>query len=381
MAHQRALDWKYLNWRASSLRPTDQVQEALDRLEEGWRRLERDRTGPERTLGGEQMSRIPDFGVVNGAEITVLVDNRADLIVKSTDTAKRFTKEPLLAEHGFAALVDLKDNGIRILWDAGISRTALTENAKLMELDLTTVDKIALSHGHGDHFGAMTAMIEQIAQAPRPQTWAKDASMEEIRAFVAGKTVPLITHPAAFRERWGIDKAGKKHGPNLAPRAEWEAAGAEIILSEGPYQLGPGCWTTGAVPRHSFEEAGTPSSMAYREGDTFARDYLDDDQSIVINVKDKGLVILTGCAHAGVVNTVNYAREISGEEKIWAILGGFHLAAAKEEDIQRTIDEVAALAPAMIAPSHCTGFKAISQFSEQMPDQFVLGVVGTRYLF
>jgi 7,8-dihydropterin-6-yl-methyl-4-(beta-D-ribofuranosyl)aminobenzene 5'-phosphate synthase len=135
------------------------------------------------------------------------------------------------------------------------------------------------------------------------------------------------------------------------------------------------------VPRRSFEKAGTPKSLAHRQGKEFKRDFLQDDQSIVINVKDKGLVVLTGCAHAGVVNTVNYAREISGVDRVWAILGGFHLGRAKEEEIERTIDAITALNPMVISPSHCTGFPAIARFASRMPEAFVLGVVGTKFLF
>ena len=327
------------------------------------------------------MSRIENFGGTQDVEITVLVENTADLLTKSTDTVKRYTEEPLLAEHGFAALIDLGDAGVRILWDAGVTQIALVENAKRMGMDLQAIDKIALSHGHMDHYAAMTDVIREIAQIPGPRKWDKDATSQDVDDWLKGHRVPLIAHPAAFRERWWIGKDGRKHGPRIVPREEWQAVGAEIILSEGPHELGPGCWTTGAVPRQSFEKAGTPPAMAYRQGDEFIRDYVDDDQSIIINVKHKGLVVLAGCAHAGIVNTVNYAREISGVDSVWAIMGGFHLAPARDEEIQRTIDEIKKLEPAMVVPSHCTGFKAITQFAQQMPDQFVLGVVGTKYLF
>jgi 7,8-dihydropterin-6-yl-methyl-4-(beta-D-ribofuranosyl)aminobenzene 5'-phosphate synthase len=327
------------------------------------------------------MNRIENL-TAQDVEITVLVDNRADLMVKSTDTVKRFTEEPLLAEHGFAVLIDLKGAGQRILWDGGITRIALLENARRMKIDLTTIDKIALSHGHQDHFAALTDVIKEIARRPAPREWDKDVTLEEIRNWVEGhRRVPLIAHPAAFRERWGIEKDGKKHGPHVVPRDEWEAAGADIILSEGPYELSAGCWTTGTVPRQSFEKAGTPPHMAYREGEAFVRDCLEDDQSIVINIQGKGLVVLTGCAHSGIVNTVNYAREISGVDRVWAIIGGFHLGPAKDEEIQRTIDEIKRMKPAMVIPSHCTGFEATRQFANQMPDEFVLGTVGTKYLF
>jgi 7,8-dihydropterin-6-yl-methyl-4-(beta-D-ribofuranosyl)aminobenzene 5'-phosphate synthase len=223
-------------------------------------------------------------------------------------------------------------------------------------------------------------VIRRVAGKPEPREWAEDASVEEIRTWVEGHKVPLIAHPAAFRERWGIGQDGKKHGPHNVPREEWEAAGAEIVLSEGPYRLAPGCWTTGAIPRRSFERSGIPSSLAYREGGEFIRDFLEDDQAVVIHVQDKGLVVLTGCAHSGVINTVRYAREISGVDRVFAVLGGFHLARAKDDEIERTIDEFVRMTPEMVVPAHCTGFKAMARFAERMPDQFVQGVVGTRYL-
>lgn len=328
------------------------------------------------------MSKMTNLGKTQNVAVTVLVDNRADLIVKSTDTVIRYTRKPLLAEHGFAALIDLKDAGRKILWDAGVTRIALLENMRRLEIDPTTIDIIALSHGHHDHFAAMTDVLQAAGGRPEPKKWDKDVAPEEIRDWVRGHQVPLIAHPAAFRERWGIRRDGSRFGPIFPPpRAEWEAAGAQVILSEGPFKLGPGCASTGAVPRQSFEKAGTPPSLAYRDGDEIARDYVDDDQAVVINVRDKGLVIVAGCAHSGIVNTVNHAREISGVSEVWAIMGGFHLAPAKDEEIQRTIDEIKEFEPEMIAPSHCTGFPAISQFANQMPGEFVLGVVGTTYLF
>jgi 7,8-dihydropterin-6-yl-methyl-4-(beta-D-ribofuranosyl)aminobenzene 5'-phosphate synthase len=327
------------------------------------------------------VARIEHFGETQDVEITILVDNRADLLVKSSEAVKRYTKGALLAEHGFAALVELKDAGLRILWDAGMTKIALVENARCLEIDLSAVDSIALSHGHGDHYAAMTEVIRAVVQSSSAPKWGKDVTAEQVDAWLLGRRVPLVAHPAVFRERWWVDKKGKKHGPHLVPRDEWEAAGAEVVLSAGPYKLGPGCWITGAVPRDSFELAGVRPSLRFRDGDLFLWDHLEDDQSMVINVKDRGLVVLTGCAHSGVVNTVNYAQRISGVDRVWAILGGFHLARAKDEDIERTIDEIEAKHPAMVVPSHCTGFQAAQRFSNRMPDQFVLGTVGTRYVF
>jgi 7,8-dihydropterin-6-yl-methyl-4-(beta-D-ribofuranosyl)aminobenzene 5'-phosphate synthase len=328
------------------------------------------------------LSGIEGFGRTRNVAVTVLVDNRADLIVKSTETVRRFTEEPLLAEHGFAALIDLQEIGVRVLWDAGMTPTALLANARRMEIDLSTIDAIALSHGHGDHTAAMTDAIRAIGVFPEGREWEAGATMDEIMAWTRARRVPLVAHPAAFRERWAIREDGTRYGPVQPPsRAEWEAAGAEVILSAGPYRLAPGCWTTGAVPRRSFEGMGTSSTRAYREGDTFLPDGLEDDQSIVLNIAGKGLVVLSGCAHAGIVNTVRYAQEIVGVDVVWAILGGFHLVPAEDDEIQRTIDAIVEMEPHMIVPSHCTGFRAMVEIARRMPEQFVLGAVGTTYLF
>jgi len=328
------------------------------------------------------VSKIDGFGEAERVAITILVDNRADLIVDSSETVKYFTDKPLLAEHGFSALVDLQAANKRILWDAGITRIALPENMKRMEIDPATIDAIAISHGHRDHTAAVGDVLAAMDLAARGKEWPPGASIEEMAAYAQGHRVPLIAHPAAFRERWAIGEDGKKYGPHHgAPRAAWEAAGAEIITSQGPYELGPGCWTTGYVPRRSFEESGRSKRAYYRAGEELQRDDLEEDQAIVLNVKGKGLVVLSGCAHSGIVNTVWHAQQISGVDRVWAILGGFHLARAKPDEVQRTIDEIKKLTPHMIAPSHCTGFQAIAQFAAQMPEAFVPGVVGATYLF
>jgi len=328
------------------------------------------------------MQKIDHLGQTQDVAITVLVDNRADLLVKSTDAVKYFTEEPLLAEHGFAALVDLRAVGVKILWDAGMTQIALLENMKRMKIDPATIDKIALSHGHSDHTASVTEVIRAMDLMPKPRRWKQGATPDEMRRYVEGHRVPVVAHPAAFRERWHMPKRGKWYGPMLPPpRAEWEALGADVVLSKRPHELGPGCWTTGNVPRLSFETSGIPKTMTYRKGKAFTPDFVEEDQAIVINVKNKGLVILSGCAHSGIVNTVNHARKISGVDKVWAILGGFHLARANDDELSRTVDAIQACQPKLIIPSHCTGFRAMCHFAAQMPEEFLPGVVGATYLF
>ena len=328
------------------------------------------------------MSAIENFGETQNIAITILVDNRSDLLAESTETVKRFTDAPVLAEHGFAALVHLKSSDAKILWDAGVTRVALPENLRRMKIDPATFDLIALSHGHGDHTAAISDVLQMMNLKPPSRKWEATATADEMVRWAEGRRVLLIAHPAAFRERWNFANDGTRYGPvQPPPRGEWESLGAQVILSAQPYQFAPGVWLTGAISRRSFETAGISATRKHREGNVFLPDQIEDDQAIVISIKDKGLIVLSGCAHSGIVNTVNYARAISGVGKVWAIIGGFHLGRAKDEEIQRTIAEIKDLQPKLIAPTHCTGFAAMAQFAAQMPDAFSQSLVGTTYLF
>jgi len=328
------------------------------------------------------MNKNNNTGCVEQVSLTVLVDNKADMIVDSSDAIQYFTDKPLLAEHGFSALIQPGDSGETILWDTGGSEVALIENMRRMELDFGAITKIALSHGHWDHYAAMTAVLNEMKLSPKSKEWIEGVNEAELAIWLEKDQIPIIAHPAAFRERWRKKDDGTLVGPFLPPpEGRWKAAGAMIIHSEGPYELAPGCWTTGTVPRLSFEESGRPKDRFYREGADFVPDDLDEDQAIVINLKDKGLILLSGCAHAGIVNTIEYARRFTGVERVYAVIGGFHLARSKEDEIDQTITYIKDLRLTYVIPSHCTGFRAISQFAREMPDAFIEGVVGARYIF
>lgn len=310
-----------------------------------------------------------------------MVDNKADLIVKSSDQVKYFTDEPLLAEHGFSVLIQLEDSERKILWDAGVSRVALMENLRRMKIDRALIKKFALSHGHWDHYKALTDLLAEMDLLPQDKEWDASVKPEEIKEWIEGSRLPIIAHPAAFRERWWVKDDGNLVGPfRPPPEQEWLAMGAKIVLSEEPYRLAPGCWTTGYIPRKSFEQTGRPKKLRYRDGSDFLPDDLEEDQAIVINIEGKGLVILSGCAHSGIVNTITYARELFGIDAIYAVVGGFHLARASDDEIKRTIDYIRRIEPSLVVPSHCTGLRATSRFAQEMPDEFIEGVVGTTYL-
>lgn len=328
------------------------------------------------------MTNPSHITAVKHASITVLVDNKADLIVESTGQVKYFTDQPLLAEHGYSVLIQLEDSENKILWDAGVSRVALLENLRRMKQDVSAIKTIALSHGHSDHFTAMTDLLTALDLAPKSKAWPAPLQAGDVEDWLEASRVPIVVHPAAFRERWWQKQDGDLVGPFLPPpEDEWRAAGARIVRSEAPAQLAPGCWTTGYIPRTSFEHTGRPKEMRYRSGPDFLPDDVEDDQAIVINLAGKGLIILSGCAHSGIVNTITHARQTFNEDRVYAVIGGFHLARATGDEIERTIAYMQSVKPHILVPSHCTGFKAISRFAAAMPEPFTEGVVGATYLF
>jgi 7,8-dihydropterin-6-yl-methyl-4-(beta-D-ribofuranosyl)aminobenzene 5'-phosphate synthase len=287
----------------------------------------------------------------------------------------------LLAEHGFAVLVQLEDSARKILLDAGVSRMALVENFHRMKLDVASIKTIVLSHGHFDHYAGITDLLVKLDLLPQDKEWETSIEAKDIEKWIESFRLPIVAHPAAFRERWWVKDEGNLVSPFLPPpKQHWQALGAKIVLSEEPYRLASGCWTTGYIPRKSFEKTGRTKKLRYRSGSDFFPDDLEEDQAIVINIEGKGLIILSGCAHSGIVNTIVHAKEFFQIDAIYAIIGGFHLALAKDDEIERTIDYIRSVKPSFIVPSHCTGFRAINRFAQEMPEEFNEGVVGTTYL-
>lgn len=297
------------------------------------------------------------FDRVDQVCVTTLVENSVNPFLKERDGVRRRGPEEgkFLAEHGWAALIETTTDGLKhtILLDAGLSETTLLHNMACLKIDPAVVEALVVSHGHGDHTGAVVELARRV-----------------------GKPLPIHVHPAAFRERWYIPPDGPRRGPWRIEHEAWEPAGGQVVTAEEPRQVSPGCIVTGSVPRANHFER-PPRDLYYRENDTFHPDTLPEDQAVVVVVKDKGLVVVSGCAHVGIVNTVCYAQEITGEERVWAIAGGFHLGRASGERIEATIAGLKAVQPAIVAPGHCTGFEAFCAFAEAMPDQFALNVVGT----
>jgi 7,8-dihydropterin-6-yl-methyl-4-(beta-D-ribofuranosyl)aminobenzene 5'-phosphate synthase len=297
-------------------------------------------------------------------EVTILVDNYVDMFVApSTPVDRRLPFDPcrhLLAEHGLSCLVRVfagkKEHAV--LLDAGLSRECMAWNARQLGISLAGIEAVVLSHGHVDHVGGLPGLF-----------------------CGAGRQVPLVAHPDAFLERRLNSPGGTVDLPPPDAVA-LKKAGADILLRSGPSTLAAGhLLVTGEVERKTSFEKGMPG-MEMNAGGRWVPDPIHDDQSLVINVKDRGLVVLSGCAHAGIINTVAYAQKITGTDHVHAVLGGFHLTGqAFVPVIPPTIAGMKRIDPDYVVPMHCTGWDAINRFSAAMPGKCILNTVGTTYVF
>ncbi|MCA1960688.1 MAG: MBL fold metallo-hydrolase, partial [Desulfomonile sp.] len=281
------------------------------------------------------------------------------------DVVKRAMVKPpnaLLAEHGFSCLISVYADGEKhvVLLDAGVTSKSLFHNADVLNIKLEDVETVILSHGHFDHFGGLRAVFEQ-----------------------AGRQTTLVLHSDAFlQRRLNIPSLGIQVDLPELSEDSLNAAGAFIQKHEGPFLTASDLiLLSGEVKRQMEFEKGFPWAEA-KVGGEWTTDPFRDDQGLGFKVKGKGLVVIGGCSHAGIINTVRHLQEQTETERVHAVLGGFHLTGPLFEPIiPPTIEEMKRIGPDYIVPTHCTGWKAINQFAQEMPGQFVLNTVGTTYVF
>jgi 7,8-dihydropterin-6-yl-methyl-4-(beta-D-ribofuranosyl)aminobenzene 5'-phosphate synthase len=286
----------------------------------------------------------------------------------STQQAKRFplpdalSRETLVAEHGFAALVSVTrgNTSDSLLFDAGLSKNGLMHNMDVLEVRPNELHTIVLSHGHVDHTNGLMGMVARLGE----------------------RRMPLLLHPDAFLERKLLFPDGQEMRVPPPNRSLLSQEGIEFIEERGPsYLLGGLVLVTGQIERSTPFEQGFPIHYARLEGQWRPDPLIHDDQAIVLHVKNKGLVVLTGCGHAGVINTIRHAQQLTGVQKVYAVIGGFHLTGALfERIIPPTVAALKELSPAVIVPAHCTGWKATHALARELPEAFVPNCVGTRFL-
>src|SRR5664280_1080109 len=311
------------------------------------------------------------LNAVDKIEILTLQDNYIEMtamdngavIARAMPLKNGEISASILAEHGFSALVKTTINGQAhtLLFDFGFSENGAAQNAATLGVDMTEVEAVALSHGHSDHTGGM----------------------EKLTALIGKRDIPFVVHPSAFKSPRYL-KLGEEFKINFPKltREMVKQAGLSVVESDKPYPLlNNTVLFLGEIPKQTDFEKGWPIVHCQKDGKE-VWDAIEDDTSIVMNLKDKGLVILSGCAHAGIVNTVRYAMTVTGIDKVHVVMGGFHLSGPFFEPIiDRTTEELKKISPAFIIPTHCTGRKAIMVMEKQMPDQFILNMAGTKLTF
>lgn len=309
---------------------------------------------------------------VDKIEILTLQDNYIEMtatdnsaiVTRAIPLKDGYFRQSVLSEHGFSAVVKAGVNGRTktLLFDFGFSEDGAAYNARILGADLSSVEAVVLSHGHNDHIGGFEKLTEMMGK----------------------RNVPFVVHPTVFRQpRYlKLPVEGRKILFSPLEKEQIAAAGLKLIESSAPLPLLDNTVLfLGEIPHKTDFEKGFPIAH-YQEEGREKWDPIEDDTSIVMNLKGKGLVVLSGCAHAGIVNTVNYAREVTGIDKVHAIMGGFHLSGALFEGIiGRTVEELKKINPDYIVPCHCTGRKAIMEFEKAMPASFILNMAGTRMTF
>jgi 7,8-dihydropterin-6-yl-methyl-4-(beta-D-ribofuranosyl)aminobenzene 5'-phosphate synthase len=296
----------------------------------------------------------------NYIEITAM-DN-SDVVTRAKNVKDGEIKNSVLAEHGFSAVVRIASGGKKrtLLFDFGFSKDGAAYNADVLGVDLREVEVMVLSHGHSDHLGGLESLVGRIGR----------------------KGIPLILHPTAFKPSRYLKFGKKRHYFPAVTRERFEKLGIRLIETTVPCPLlGGQALFLGEVRRETAFEKGMP--MAHFEDQGGEKwDPIEEDSALVMNLKGKGLIVLSGCAHAGIINTVNFAKEITGIEKIHAVMGGFHLSGpAFESIIGKTAGALKKIDPAYVIPCHCTGRNAVMAIEKKMPDQFLLNMAGTRLTF
>jgi len=255
----------------------------------------------------------------------------------------------VLAEWGISVLVETGD--LKILFDTGAS-ISVPHNAPIFGLDLSTIDRIVLSHGHYDHTGGLNEVLKQI-----------------------GKQTDVIAHPDIWAKKYRRVGDRERYIGIPFSKEELEALGATFTLTKDPVWITDDIVTTGEIAMtEKFEEL--DPDMYVKESGDWHRDELWDDRALII-VTDEGLVIILGCAHRGVINTLRHAQELTGVELIHTVIGGMHLTRTSEERVLRTAAALQELGVQRVGVSHCTGLPAAVLLAQQLGEALFFNYTGT----
>jgi 7,8-dihydropterin-6-yl-methyl-4-(beta-D-ribofuranosyl)aminobenzene 5'-phosphate synthase len=264
-----------------------------------------------------------------------------------------------LGEWGFAALVEA--DGRRILFDTGAHTDVVLKNARSLKIDLSNVPDVILSHWHSDHVGGFLTLRDSV-RAAHPTALARTHVAEGI--FLPRRAAPPTV----------------EINPMISLKPEYEKNGGAFTVHAGPVQLYPGVWLTGPVPRR-HPERNWSGRVQLTKPSGVVDDDLPDDMSLIIDT-EQGLVVVSGCGHAGVINILEHARTFIRPARIHALIGGIHLFNASEESLQWTAEKLRSFGIDNLIGAHCTGIETVYRFRRDLAlsrENAVVGAVGAGF--
>ena len=335
--------------------------------------------------------------VVERVAVWSLVDNAHDIFLRSgpvgdlavqcevqrhgVGLGPNLETQQLQSEFGLGFHLESTQGGERrnFLLDYGLSKTAGLDNMAFLKIDPGNVDALILSHGHYDHFGGLVPLLTRYRARMR----------SDLPLYVGGED--------AFCYRWMEPPDAERQSFGVLDRRELDSANVRIVTAEKPVVIGGQAFTTGAIARTTFETVQPAAKVELGQRDGAGCDashFTADEQAgqvvadqfwfehaTCFHVKDRGLVVISSCGHAGIVNTIKAAQAASGVEKVHAVVGGFHLAPTPEPYVAQTVEALKELNPDFLVPMHCTGRTFTRLAEASMPGKIIPPSTGTRFVF
>ena len=340
-----------------------------------------------------------DVPVVDRVVVREITDGAHDVFLRSVEVGGLAVQrtgpngaegKTLHGEWGLALHLESQKGGEtrRYLLDFGFTPDAYANNLDFLKIDPSTVDALILSHGHYDHVGGLIGLLE-----------TRRAKMRKVlRLYTGGED--NFCHRMSRSPDGKFADFGTNHG--MLDRPKLKALGVEPVLSEMPVVIEGHAFTTGAIPRISLEHVlpQTWVQFGIKDGQgcdpkAYMNHHFTEEElagkpqpdqhwhehATCFQLGDRGLVVISSCGHAGIINTLRRAQEVSGVEKIYALLGGFHLAPAPDDYLRQVMAELKKFDLAHVLPMHCSGQNFVDLAKQEMPEKLVLCTTGSRYTF
>src|SRR6201987_1081654 len=326
---------------------------------------------------------------IDKLSVRVIVDSASDIFFKPSEVAGVKTEpgrssnslRPLHSEWGLSLYLEPQRGDLKrtLLLDFGWTPEAINGNMELLKVDPSKVDSLIMSHGHWDHLGGMMGFLDK----------HRKSMPSDLSIYAGGED--------NFCQRYQRSQGGDLADYGMLDRRDLAKRDVKVMLCETPVVIGEAAFTTGKIKRSSIEKV-LPNSLvefklkdgagcnaghylpAEMEGKIVPDEHIHE-HATCFNLKDKGLIVISSCGHVGIVNSVRQAMEVSGINKVHAIMGGFHLGAAPADYLTQVVAEIGKLNPDVVIPMHCSGLNFTQEAQRQMPGKVLTTTTGTRIRF